>query len=311
MSSIPLAKTAEIDEFIKDLIWDSSAGPMENILKWVNRYIIIRGGGPGSLGLTALTALGYGLPDLGEYLDKKFGFSHIDQVLQANPDSLTDSVMGLLDKSDEGDFSSPLGKAGGLSGYLAKEANLNILFAELSKTALPKFKFNMPKTTPAPHKINLGKQPAGFGKVKNPTVAPSFWQRRQMAKEDRENQKLRELEQKARKRELTERARGYGRGGGFYGSMGYGRPYGETGRGSGLGGLKLGLGGLFGWIYSLLANKTSWLSMALRGAGVVGAEHISGHTNRSEHTSGTSAQTEHRSAYKEKLTNAVENILGE
>jgi hypothetical protein len=129
MKQIPLTKKAGILDSIEDAVWDSSAGPLENLLRLAENLGIIFSGGTIGIALTVAEAAGWDLGRLGKHLDEQFSLHSISDLAGVNSEKLAQSGAEAIggdaqpDAEDAaGDFGSPLGASGSVALSLRKNA---------------------------------------------------------------------------------------------------------------------------------------------------------------------------------------------
>lgn len=79
------------DNLFEGLIWDESAGPFENIFRWIERLMIFHGGVKSLLLLGAYYA-GYGFDDIGRKIDQKYGLESFEDIYRYTADEIISGV---------------------------------------------------------------------------------------------------------------------------------------------------------------------------------------------------------------------------
>ena len=85
---------------ILDMAWDDSAGPFENILGFAEYGLVFipyfR------LGTIVMAALGLGPKNFGRWVDTKFNFHSVDDVVDLNPEDFAKKILDETTGSLEG-----------------------------------------------------------------------------------------------------------------------------------------------------------------------------------------------------------------
>lgn len=311
---------AGVKEWISDFVWDDDNGPLENILRWANRLLIVFSGGPIGLVAIALTAAGMDFSRFGRMMDEKFNLRTIDDLTNLDQKRVSDEMSSVLMGELQGelkrsDFLPPLYKKAdepdGTSTRVerrrrerAKEDAATQRVKELQLAREQRDRIHQDqqeerrlKREEAVEKDRIRRlerqediarrdlergEAQGLKreelKAREEALAKAQEEKRldrehreRVRQEDRTHQERRETKME-RQKDRTERrrekhqirmervrARNQARGMMSSGKMTRGA-------------LGFGIGGILGWVIKSLTDRGSFLSRALRGAGVVGAE---------------------------------------